>query len=50
MTPLWAVLVEACDDVGGGDWPWPAADAALGKARMGGDRVGRNPTDRGKQG
>jgi putative transposase len=47
---LWAVLVEFCDGLGGGDWQWQAADTAMGKARMGGDLVGRNPTDRGKKG
>jgi putative transposase len=47
---LWAVLVTACEELGGVDWQWQAADAAMGKARMGGDRVGRNPTDRGKKG
>jgi putative transposase len=47
---IWAVLVEACDTLGGVDWQWQAADAAMGKARMGGDLVGRNPTDRGKKG
>jgi putative transposase len=47
---LWAVLVEACDELHGVDWQWQAADTAMGKARMGGDRVGRNPTDRGKKG
>ena len=47
---IWAVLVQACDERGGVDWPWQAADTAMGKARMGGDLVGRNPTDRGKKG
>ena len=47
---LWAVLVEFGDELGGVDWPWQAADTAVGKARMGGDLVGRNPTDRGQQG
>lgn len=47
---LWAVLVQACDELGGVDWQWQAADTAMGKARMGGDVVGRNPTDRGKKG
>jgi Putative transposase of IS4/5 family (DUF4096) len=46
----WAVLVEACDELHGVDWQWQAADTAMGKARMGGDLVGRNPTDRGKKG
>jgi putative transposase len=47
---LWAVLVQACDELGGVDWQWQAADTAMSKARMGGDLVGRNPTDRGKKG
>jgi putative transposase len=47
---IWAVLVEACDVLGGVNWQWQAADAAMGKARMGGELVGRNPTDRGKKG
>jgi putative transposase len=50
FTRLWAMLVEACDELEGVDWQWPAADTAMGKARMGGDLVGRHPTDRGKQG
>ena len=50
MARIWAVLVEACEVLGGVDWPWQATDAAMGKARMGGDVVGRNPTDRGKKG
>jgi putative transposase len=29
------LLVETCDAVGGVGWPWQAADAAMGKARMG---------------
>jgi putative transposase len=47
---IWAVLLPACDELGGVDWQWQAADAAMGKARMGGDLVGRNPTDRGTKG
>jgi putative transposase len=50
MARLWAVLVQACDALGGVDWQWQAADAARGKARRGGDLVGRNPTDRGNKG
>ena len=50
LARLWAVLVTTCDELGGVDWQWQAADAAMGKARMGGDLVGRNPTDRGKRG
>jgi transposase len=46
----WAVVVAACDEWGGVDWPWQAADAALGTARMGGDLRGRTPTARGEKG
>jgi putative transposase len=35
LARLWAVLVTTCDELGGVDWPWQAADAAMGKARMG---------------
>jgi transposase len=47
---IWAVLVQACEALGGVDWPWQAADAAMGNARLGGDLVGRHPTDRGNKG
>jgi putative transposase len=38
---LWAVLVEHCEDLGGVDWEWQAADTTLGKARKGGTKSGR---------
>ena len=47
---LWAVVQEQCEDLGGCDWEWQAADGWLGKARSGGDEVGPNPTDRAKPG
>jgi len=47
---LWAVLVQECAALNGVDWQWQAADTMMGKARMGGDLVGRHPTDRGKKG
>jgi putative transposase len=47
---VWAVLVEECDDLGAVAWKWQAADGMLGKARFGGEKTGRNPTDRGKKG
>jgi putative transposase len=50
MERLWAVLIENCEELGGVDWEWQSADASMGKARMGGDLVGPNPTDRGKNG
>src|SRR5215472_2675336 len=33
---IWATLVAHCVELGGVDWEWQAADAMLGKARMGG--------------
>ncbi len=47
---IWAVLVERCEEMDGVDWEWQAADASMGKARLGGDEIGPNPTDRGKAG
>jgi len=47
---LWALLVEECAEFGLVDWEWQAADSAMGKARLGGDDVGPNPTDRAKNG
>jgi putative transposase len=38
---LWALLVAECDELGGVDWDWQAADGALGKARFGGTRSDR---------
>jgi putative transposase len=33
---IWATLVESCDELGGVNWEWQAADGAMGKARLGG--------------
>jgi transposase len=33
---LWAVLIENCEELGGVDWQWQSADAAMCKARFGG--------------
>ena len=38
---LWAVLVERCEDLGGVEWEWQAADAAPGKAPKGGTTSAR---------
>ena len=35
---IWAALVRECDELGGVDWRWQAADGAMGKARFGGGR------------
>lgn len=47
---VWAVLLQECAELGAVDWKWQAADGMLGKARFGGDKVGKDPTDRGKMG
>ena len=33
---IWGILVSDCAELGGVDWEWQAADAAMGKARLGG--------------
>src|SRR5215218_9078662 len=44
---VWALLVEACEELGGVDWRWQSFDCALGKARHGGIKSDRTqPTGR----
>lgn len=43
LEQVWAALVESCDELGGVEWDWQAADAMLGKARFGGPTSGRTP-------
>lgn len=44
---LWALLVEACDELRGVDWQWQSFDCATGKARHGGIKSDRTqPTGR----
>ncbi len=33
---IWAILVAECEELGGVNWEWQAADTAMGKARWGG--------------
>ena len=40
---IWARLVADCEELGGVDWEWQAADAAMGKARFGGTKLVRTP-------
>src|SRR4051795_2162524 len=47
---LWAEGLGEYDSLKGLDWEWLAMDGAMTKAPLGGERTGRNPTDRGKQG
>ena len=35
---IWAELLLECDELGDLDWEWQAADAMMGKARMGGEK------------
>jgi transposase len=47
---LWRVGLLAYDDGFGIEWEWLALDGALGKAPLGGEQTGPNPTDRAKKG
>jgi putative transposase len=48
---LWRVAAQRYDEVRGIDWRWLALDGCLTKAPLSrSEVVGRNPTDRGKQG
>ena len=43
LDALWGHLLEACEELGGVDWAWQAADGALGKARKKGAMLGQTP-------
>lgn len=44
---LWATLVEACNELGGVEWPWQSFDCVMNKARHGGIKSDRTqPTGR----
>jgi putative transposase len=47
---IWEMLAAECDELGAVHWEWQSVDACMGKARMGGDQIGENPTDRAKKG
>ncbi len=40
---LWAALLNECAELGGVNWEWQAADAAMSKARLGGMPSGATP-------
>lgn len=42
MDRIWALIQNACADLGGVDWEWQAADGAMSKARLGG--ISSGPT------
>jgi putative transposase len=47
---IWAVLISECEVFGAVNRRWQSADGRLNKARFGGEKIGRNPTDRGNPG
>jgi putative transposase len=47
---LWAEGLQEYDELKGLDWEWLSMDGAMTKAPLGGERTGKNPTDRGKLG
>jgi transposase len=47
---FWREGLLAYDTLSGINWSWLALDGAMGKAALGGEKTGRNPTDRGKRG
>lgn len=42
---LWQVALNEYNDLVGLDWPWQSVDGAMTKAPLGGEAVGKNPTD-----
>ncbi len=50
MNRIWSALATRCNDLAGVFWDWQAVDTRMGKARFGGDKIGKNPTDRAKPG
>jgi putative transposase len=47
---FWAQGLAVYEALQGIDWEWLAMDGAMTKAPLGGKKVGKNPTDRGKLG
>jgi putative transposase len=47
---IWRQGLLDYDEVVGIDWSWLAADGAMTKAPLGGQKTGANPTDRAKRG
>jgi transposase len=47
---MWRQGLLAYDEAVGIDWEWLAADGAMTKAPLGGEKTGPNPTDRAKKG
>jgi transposase len=47
---IWKAGLAECDGMEGIGWEWQSIDGAMGKAPLGLECVGPNPTDRGKKG
>jgi putative transposase len=47
---LWAQGLQEYDELKGLDWEWLSMDGAMTEAPLGGERTGKDPTDRGKLG
>ena len=47
---MWQAGLIEYDEVKGIGWKWQALDGAMTKAPLGGEKTGKNPTDRGKSG
>jgi len=47
---IWAKGLEKFDEIHGIDWEWQSLDGCMTKAPLAQESVGKNPTDRGKNG
>jgi len=47
---IWKEALKEYDELVGLDWEWQSVDGAMTKAPLGGEKTGKNPTDRGKTG
>jgi putative transposase len=47
---MWQAGLNEYDELKGIEWKWQAADGTITKAPLGGEKTGKNPTDRGKTG
>ena len=46
---IWAKGLEKYDEFKGIGWEWQSLDGCMTKSPLGGEAVGKNPTDRGKK-
>src|SRR3984885_8741091 len=50
FTEMWETGLFAWDEFEGIDWSWLSMDGCMTKAPLGGEKTGKNPTDRAKKG